>query len=128
MVRERRAEAPTTAWAAGADEMQAAIGGAGLRFGRRRAATSVARRSGRRPGEPRLVGLLYIAPAFALYGLFVLLPAIDGAWISLFKWDGVSLGQWTGIGNYLDAVADPVVQASFIHAIVLIAFYSILPV
>jgi len=58
----------------------------------------------------------------------VLLPALDGAWISLFKWDGVTLGTWNGIGNYLDAVADPVVQASFIHAIVLIAFYSILPV
>jgi raffinose/stachyose/melibiose transport system permease protein len=96
-----------------------------ISFARRRAVTAERRR---RPGEPRLVGFLYILPAFALYGLFVLLPAIDGAWISLFRWDGVSLGSWAGIGNYVDAVGDSVVQASFIHAIVLIVFYSIGPV
>jgi raffinose/stachyose/melibiose transport system permease protein len=84
--------------------------------------------SGRRPGEPRLVGLVYIVPAFALYGLFVLLPALDGAWISLFDWDGVSLAHWVGLGNYADAVADPLVQQAFLHAFVLIVFFSIAPV
>jgi raffinose/stachyose/melibiose transport system permease protein len=69
-----------------------------------------------------------VLPAFALYGLFVLLPALDGAWISLFRWDGVSLAQWVGLGNYADAVADPLVQAAFAHAVVLIGFYSIAPV
>jgi len=87
-----------------------------------------ARAPGRRPGEPRLIGLVYIAPAFVLYALFVLLPAIDGAWISLFRWDGVTVATWTGLGNYADAVTDPVVQEAFIHAAVLILFYSIAPV
>jgi raffinose/stachyose/melibiose transport system permease protein len=84
--------------------------------------------AGRRPGEPRLVGFLYILPAFLLYGLFVLLPALDGAWISLFRWDGVTVGQWIGLGNYADALSDPLTQASFLHAFVLIAFYAIGPV
>lgn len=82
----------------------------------------------RRPGEPRLIGLVYIAPAFLLYGLFILVPAVNGAWISLFDWDGVSPGKWVGLGNYLDAVGDPLVQQAFVHAFILIAFYALLPV
>lgn len=85
-------------------------------------------RSGRRPGEPRLIGLVYILPAFALYAIFVLLPALDGAWISLFHWDGVSLAQWAGLGNFADAVGDPLVQQAFVHALVLVVFYSIAPI
>ena len=83
---------------------------------------------GRRPGDPRLVGFLYILPAFALYGLFVLAPAFGGAAISLFRWDGITPAQWAGLGNYLDAVADPLVREAFLHAVVLIAFYSIAPI
>lgn len=92
---------------------------------RRRGRTAV---SGRRPGEPRLIGFVYILPAFALYAIFVLLPAIDGAWISLFDWDGVSLAQWVGLRNYTDALADPLVQGAFLHAVVLVVFYAIGPV
>jgi raffinose/stachyose/melibiose transport system permease protein len=83
---------------------------------------------GRRPGEPRLIGLVYVLPALALYGLFVLLPALDGAWISLFHWDGVTLATWAGLGNYADALGDPDVQEAFLHAVILVAFYSIAPV
>ena len=75
-----------------------------------------------------MVGLLYILPAFALYGLFVLLPALNGAWISLFKWDGVSLAHWVGLCNYADALGDPLVQGAFFHAFVLIVFYALAPV
>jgi raffinose/stachyose/melibiose transport system permease protein len=96
-----------------------------LRIGRRHGAVSVARR---RPGEPRLVGFIYILPAFALYGLFVLLPAIDGVWISLFHWDGVTLATWAGLDNYVDALTDPLVQQSFLHAFILVLFYSVAPV
>jgi len=97
----------------------------GTRTGRRRGTVSVPRR---RPGEPRLVGFVYILPAFALYGLFVLLPALDGAWISLFHWDGVTQATWAGVDNYVDALTDPIVQQSFLHALILIVFYSIGPV
>jgi raffinose/stachyose/melibiose transport system permease protein len=40
----------------------------------------------------------------------------------------VTVASWAGIGNYLDALADPDVQESFLHAFILIGFYSILPV
>jgi raffinose/stachyose/melibiose transport system permease protein len=58
----------------------------------------------------------------------VLLPALDGAWISLFNWDGVTLAHWVGLGNYADALADGLVQQAFLHAFVLIVFYALAPV
>ncbi len=58
----------------------------------------------------------------------MLLPALDGAWISLFKWDGVTLAHWAGLDNYINAFGDPVVQQAFFHAFVLIVFYAIGPV
>lgn len=97
-----------------------------LHLSRRRGFVAAPRR--RKPGEPRLIGFVYILPAFALYALFVLLPAIDGAWISFFHWDGISLATWAGIDNYVAAIGDPVVQASFVHAFVLILFYAVGPV
>jgi raffinose/stachyose/melibiose transport system permease protein len=93
---------------------------------RRRGAVAASRR--RKPGEPRLIGFVYILPAFGLYALFVLVPAIYGAWISFFHWDGVSVATWAGIDNYVAALGDPVVQASFLHAFILILFYAIAPV
>jgi raffinose/stachyose/melibiose transport system permease protein len=40
----------------------------------------------------------------------------------------VSLAHWVGLRNYADAVADPLVQQAFLHAIVLVVFYSLGPV
>lgn len=40
----------------------------------------------------------------------------------------MSVGTWVGLGNYIDAIGDPLVQEAFVHAIVLVAFYSIIPV
>ena len=37
------------------------------------------------PGEPRLIGYLYVLPAFVVFAVFVIAPMVDGAWISLFS-------------------------------------------
>ncbi len=50
---------------------------------------------------------------------------MNGAWISLFDWDGISLAHWVGLGNYVDAVADPLVQQSFFHAFILVLFFAV---
>ncbi len=67
-------------------------------------------------------------PALAVFTLFVLAPMADGAWISLFRWDGVTPGHWVGLGNYRDAFSDPAVRTAFVHSLVLIGFYAVLPV
>lgn len=79
------------------------------------------------PGEPRLVGWLYALPALAVYAGFLLWPLLHGAWISLFHWDGLSVGTWAGLANYREAITDPVLRGAFGHALILVFFYAVLP-
>lgn len=81
----------------------------------------------RPPGEPRLVGYLYLLPAFVVFALFVLAPLAHAAYISLFHWDGLTVGTWAGLSNYGDVFSDPTLRSSFAHALVLIVFYAVLP-
>jgi raffinose/stachyose/melibiose transport system permease protein len=81
----------------------------------------------RPPGEPRLVGYLYLLPAFVFFALFVLAPLLHAAYISLFNWDGLTVGTWAGLANYGDVFSDPTLRSSFVHALVLILFYAVLP-
>jgi raffinose/stachyose/melibiose transport system permease protein len=86
-----------------------------------------ARSSERPPGEPRLVGYLYLLPAFVVFALFVLAPLLHAAYLSLYDWDGLTVGTWTGLSNYGDVFSDPSLRSSFMHALVLILFYAVLP-
>lgn len=84
-------------------------------------------RAERPPGEPRLVGYLYLLPAFVFFALFVLAPLVHAAYISLFNWDGLTVGTWAGLANYGNVFSDPTLRSSFVHALVLILFYAVLP-
>jgi raffinose/stachyose/melibiose transport system permease protein len=82
----------------------------------------------RAPGEPRRVAYLYLAPAFLFYLLFAFAPLLYTAWLSFFRWDGLTVGTWVGIDNYKTVLSDAAIRASFVHAFELIFFYAILPV
>src|SRR5829696_1939091 len=86
------------------------------------------RAEARPPGEPRRVGYLYLLPAFAAFAAFVLAPLGHAFWISLWEWDGITPATWVGLGNYGDVVSDPVLRRAFLHAVVLLLFYAVLPV
>ncbi len=87
--------------------------------GRRR--PSVAARS-------RLTPYLYLLPAFAVYGAFMIYPLLRAVQLSLYEWDGLSLATFVGFANYQEVLTDPDLRASFVHALVLIFFYAVLPV
>ncbi|MFE0759925.1 carbohydrate ABC transporter permease [Streptomyces smyrnaeus] len=80
------------------------------------------------PGEPRAVGYLYILPALAVFGVFLLWPLGQTAWLSLLHWDGLTRATWAGADNYRDLLTDPELRAPFAHAAVLLLFYAVLPV
>ncbi|WP_405061511.1 sugar ABC transporter permease [Kribbella sp. NBC_01505] len=80
------------------------------------------------PGEPRRIGYLYILPALLVYGAFLLYPLLRAVHLSLFQWDGITLGKFVGLSNYAEVVRDAGLRAAFGHALVLIVFYSVLPV
>jgi raffinose/stachyose/melibiose transport system permease protein len=108
---------------AGATAFTESEAASGLPLARRR----LFRRTETPPGEPRRVGYLYILPALALYSAFVLAPFGHTAWISLHAWDGITPATWVGLDNYRAVLTDPQVRATFGHALVLIVFYSALP-
>ena len=54
---------------------------------------------------------LFLAPALAIYLLFVLYPVAQAAHYSLFKWNGLTaLDNFIGLKNYADAIQDPLFQ------------------
>jgi len=69
-----------------------------------------------------------VLPAFVVFAVFVIAPMLDGAWISLFQWDGVTVGRYVGLQNYRDILNDPAVRTAFEHSLVLIVFYAALPI
>ena len=82
----------------------------------------------RPPGEPRLVGYLYLLPALAAFTAFVLVPLGRSVWLSLYDWDGVTPGTWAGLENYGELVSEEALRTAFLHALVLLFFYALLPV
>jgi raffinose/stachyose/melibiose transport system permease protein len=58
----------------------------------------------------------------------VLVPIGRSAWLSLYDWDGVTPGTWAGLDNYGQVVSDPELRRAFLHSLVLLFFYSLVPV
>ncbi len=81
----------------------------------------------RAPGEPRKVAYLYLAPALLFYLAFAFGPLLYTAWLSLFRWDGLTVGTWIGLDNYSQVLSDPSIRGSFVHSLVLIVFFSLIP-
>lgn len=81
----------------------------------------------RPPGEPRRVAYLYLLPAFVIYAAFLLYPIGRAVQLSLYDWDGLSVGRWAGLSNYAAIVADEGLRDAFVHALVLVAFYALAP-
>lgn len=85
------------------------------------------RRGGGPPGEPRRVAYLYLLPAFLVYAAFLLYPLVRSVQLSFYRWDGLTLGTWVGLDNYLEVVQDQGLRAAFGHALVLMVFYALVP-
>jgi raffinose/stachyose/melibiose transport system permease protein len=82
----------------------------------------------RPPGEPRRVAYLYLLPGLALFAAFTLWPLLRAGWISLFEWDGVTVGTWVGLDNYAAVVSETALRQAFVHSAVLLIFYAGLPI
>ena len=67
-----------------------------------------------------------LAPALALFLLFVFVPMVIAAWYSLYNWSGYGpLTDFTGVQNYVDVLTGPVFHQSVEHNLI-IAGLSIL--
>lgn len=76
----------------------------------------------------RWVGLAFAALPLAMYGYVVLVPLSQSFVYSFYKWDGVSESTWVGFQNYVTFFSDPVLRSTFTHVLVLIVFFSLIPI
>lgn len=76
----------------------------------------------------RWVGLAYLAPALAAYTWIVLVPLVQSASYSLYRWNGVTPPTWVGLGNYRAFFTDPELGQAVGHVLVLIGFFALLPI
>ncbi|HEX6510279.1 MAG TPA: ABC transporter permease subunit [Chloroflexota bacterium] len=73
------------------------------------------------------VGAIYLAPALALYGLFLLWPIVEVVWLSFQQWDGYGPQTWIGGGNFATLFADPVFRTALAHSLLWEGFGAIVP-
>jgi raffinose/stachyose/melibiose transport system permease protein len=65
--------------------------------------------------------VLFLMPALAVYLLFVLIPIAQGAYYSLFKWNGLKpLTDFVGLGNYARALDNDLFVSAFAHNVLII--------
>ncbi|MGM1064804.1 carbohydrate ABC transporter permease [Saccharothrix sp. Mg75] len=72
----------------------------------------------------RLVGWLFVLPALAVYGVFVLRPLALTAQYSLYRWDGVGPSTWVGWDNYVAVLTDADLLAPLAHALLLVVAFA----
>lgn len=92
--------------------------------------TAPHRRRASRPSavvRSRWTPWLYLAPALLVYGAFALYPLGRTAQFSLFEWNGIGRATFVGVQNYVDLAGDEPFRAAIGHALVLVFFYSVLP-
>jgi raffinose/stachyose/melibiose transport system permease protein len=59
---------------------------------------------------------LFMLPALALYGLFVLFPIVQAARFSVFDWNGLkAMDHFVGLANFQRALGDPVFLGAVSH-------------
>jgi raffinose/stachyose/melibiose transport system permease protein len=73
-------------------------------------------------------GYLWVLPALAAYLTFVIVPLFQTVRYSLYDWDGIGVATFAGLSNYGLVFSDPELAGSIVHALILIVFFSFLPV
>jgi len=88
-----------------------------MAFGLGRAGSSPP--SPRRAVSPATLGLAFVLPSVAVFALFLVLPVVAVAGISVLEWAGFRLGDWTFVGaeKFEKALRDPVFWRAFTNTL-----------
>lgn len=72
--------------------------------------------------------LLFIAPAFAMFSLFVIYPIIQSISLSFYEWQGIGPKKWVGFNNYDLLFKDPVFWKALVNNIYWLVLFLLAPV
>lgn len=75
-----------------------------------------------------IMPLIFIAPAFAMFSLFVIYPIIQSIALSFTEWQGVGPKKWIGFNNYVLLYKDPVFWKALINNIYWLVLFLLAPV
>lgn len=81
-----------------------------------------------RMGMRRWKGWLFALPALGFYGFFNLRAVLQSVQYSFYDWNGIGPSTWVGLDNYRAIVTDPELLQPLVHALILILFFTALPV
>lgn len=76
----------------------------------------------------KLAGWLWVLPALAFYGTFVLFPVAQTVQYSFYDWDGIGVATWAGLDNYARVFGNSELYGSIVNAFILILFFAIIPI
>ena len=68
------------------------------------------RRNGPRRVSPLI--LAFVLVPFVVEAVWVFWPALQGFWLALTSWDGLSAPRFVGFGNFSDMVSDPIFRTA----------------
>ena len=74
------------------------------------------------------MGYFWVLPALVVYTLFTLWPVAHSFGLSFFDWNGLGAPEFSGLDNYVEVLSDPTLRSSLWHAMVLVVFFSFVPV
>lgn len=75
-----------------------------------------------------IMPLVFVAPAFAMFSLFVIWPIIQSIALSFTEWQGIGPKKWVGLNNYQLLFGDPVFWTSLVNNIYWLVFFLLAPV
>lgn len=71
--------------------------------------------------------LLFLAPALALFAIYVVWPIAHSIWISFHEWDGIGDKTWVGLANYVELTEDYQIADAIVNNIYWLVFYLLSP-
>jgi multiple sugar transport system permease protein len=70
---------------------------------------------------------LFLAPAIAIFSIYVVYPILDSIWLSFFEWDGLGEKEWVGLGNYIELFESEAFYTSLKNNFLWLVFFMLAP-
>ncbi|SDY42580.1 multiple sugar transport system permease protein/raffinose/stachyose/melibiose transport system permease protein [Amycolatopsis xylanica] len=85
--------------------------------------TAAPARAKKRKGLPPVL-LAFVLVPLVVEGFWVFWPALQGFYLSLTSWDGVSAPEWTGFGNYAEMAGDPTFRTAALNTLIWLVLFG----
>lgn len=70
---------------------------------------------------------LFMAPALALFAVYVVYPITESIWISFHEWDGIGDMTWVGADNYAEMAEDEQIATAIVNNLYWLVLYLLSP-